>query len=932
MKDISYFDLSTTSSTGGVTGSSCVRSRVKADDADSGKRFQLKPSILDNTLARRIKDGYVDRANFGEVIASHIGRAILGDDSIPEVSLVYDKTRKRVLVASKYLEGDLVRTLDVYAQENGFIPLKKQRHASFIADSESKVGAMGLDGLHVSGLKRSLAKSIVISAVLGDHDINPGNMVVVTRDGESEVKRIDLGHAFNDLLNAMAIHGGQLRNKENAMMDFFNRKHVAGVGGDPSKLWRDYPGLVQSQEIVEALNELVADYKENLALGIASAENEFKALLEEMAKNDDEKGTQHVYKSLCAIYKNISGQDFKGKPAEIMKKAFAEFAHFIEKNCENTREVADTMQLQIDIDRALKLGGIVDNVTLQQIKEKHAGDKPRQWIKVDKKIAEFYGDTAAYISSRARKFEHDKTQKTRSSKEINSLDVSDYSGTNPVLDLSSSAYSSLSSLTDVPVDLDLRRSVVSVDVDRSNVPPDGLELRRSIVSADVDLSNVIPAGVELSNDAPVVLDLFPTSIGNSQAQKMKGLSTDKYKKDASILLLLKKIPLLSGFLRGVNQTGGFLGRLATMQGNNSVVLDTLGTGSQFTGLTLLAVDFFRIPAIYLAAWIVGSPSPITLSKNARRLYSGVLLGLTIAALAAPIAVPPIAFALAGLGLGFGMATMTKTFYYWNQLPKKLAEVKEKIATATEALIMLHTKTLGLEEGLLTTAKEGNDADKIAALQQELGDTVKAFDTLFQDKEVMLQKLYDEKHKYEAELKNHDTAAVMDKGVAISLAAIVLAGLALSLLFPPLGVSILAASAIASVAYIVGRLSFTLINGLISGQSSKKGASEFTGAPVGQQEDKHAREVLDTLDTSISAEAPHSKHDSTATTVKLLIDDQKAYSALHKQPSHSQSNDVLGELVTTVRVPTPEDVEPGEEDTVSTFDDRTEEVSSHQSHV
>ena len=101
--DYNKFDLTTAADSGGVTGSK----RVKMDD----KNYQLKPSIKDNALKRRIKANWTDRENYGEVISSKIARSILITDSFeaaPNVSLVYDKVRKRTPVASKYLEGDKI--------------------------------------------------------------------------------------------------------------------------------------------------------------------------------------------------------------------------------------------------------------------------------------------------------------------------------------------------------------------------------------------------------------------------------------------------------------------------------------------------------------------------------------------------------------------------------------------------------------------------------------------------------------------------------------------------------------------------------------------------------------------------------------------------------------------------------------------------------
>ena len=78
-KDYSAFEGGSASSVGGATGS------VRIEAAD-GHYYQLKKSILDASFARRAKSGLTtptDRENFGEMIASVIGRALSNSNSGP---------------------------------------------------------------------------------------------------------------------------------------------------------------------------------------------------------------------------------------------------------------------------------------------------------------------------------------------------------------------------------------------------------------------------------------------------------------------------------------------------------------------------------------------------------------------------------------------------------------------------------------------------------------------------------------------------------------------------------------------------------------------------------------------------------------------------------------------------------------------------------
>jgi hypothetical protein len=65
-------------------------------------------------------------------------------------------------------------------------------------------------------IKKDVCYEIALSAIVGDHDVNPANLVVVkSSSGALRVARIDFGHAFNDLLRFGSIVGGGVKNKEN---------------------------------------------------------------------------------------------------------------------------------------------------------------------------------------------------------------------------------------------------------------------------------------------------------------------------------------------------------------------------------------------------------------------------------------------------------------------------------------------------------------------------------------------------------------------------------------------------------------------------------------------------------------------------------------------------------------------------------------------
>lgn len=397
MKNINEFETKNTVSTGGVTGSRRVKSSTDAS------YYQLKPSILDNpSKIRRLKAKSTDRENFGEVIAASISRALAGEGNIPEVSLVYDSKEKKVSVASKYLQGDLkgVRTLDEYAREIHQLP-KDQKHVVCVSGNDEKTGELALDGKNMSGLKQSLANNIVLSALVGDHDVNPGNMMVVTQAGQSHIARIDFGHAFNDLLNAPQFLGGQLLDKENPMLDFFNREKVAGLSNNQSKLWRDYPGLVPSPEMVNALRNMSKNMEVQIEKGINNAKKEFTDLIDTMNQNEDWAGIRHVESSLQAISENASGKKMPittQSTQDIVEDTFDVLHRFMLNNCGNAQRVANIMEYQLAIDDALIHGKNIPPTPDKDLLPTKEGNI--QWVKNASNTPVFHGSKEDYVAHR----------------------------------------------------------------------------------------------------------------------------------------------------------------------------------------------------------------------------------------------------------------------------------------------------------------------------------------------------------------------------------------------------------------------------------------------------------------------------------------------------------------------------------------------------
>lgn len=426
------FDINSAQDAGGVTGSK----RVK-----KGKiNYQLKPSIKDNKWTRRFKAGFVDKENFGEVIAATVSRALTGSGDIdkaelvPEVSLVHkidkDVAKDRVMVASKYLANVEKGTIDEYAKhpEGGSVETKK-RHVkvSGIVTKEKPMKdtwGIGGDGAENKQLRKDLAKAIAVSALSGDHDVNPGNMMVLKDgDGKKRIARIDFGHAFNDLISYNMFGGGKF--SKNQILDFVNRETVNKFPlGDTSKLWRDYSGMVPSVEMAEAFKEMANSPK--MQEGVNAAKKQFQDLVNDLNK-DPEKNKEtleHIKKSLIAISDNVTDKKIDPKKVSVnqaLEQTFQNLGSFYQKGQEQMKDVAKLMDMQVKIDQMImdkKAGKPINQDIINDIKanykelEQNKGNligkgagKGIDWVKNEKKNEAFKGNLEEFIKQRSNELE-----------------------------------------------------------------------------------------------------------------------------------------------------------------------------------------------------------------------------------------------------------------------------------------------------------------------------------------------------------------------------------------------------------------------------------------------------------------------------------------------------------------------------------------------
>lgn len=304
-----------------------------------------------------------------------------------------------------------------------------KKHIRIVSEydkSQHQAGSISADHEKVKPLKKSIAQAIAASALVGDHDVNPGNIMVVgTADGGVRAARIDFGHALNDLLNAPSAFGGKVKDSEHPILDFFNRAKVAGgrPGGDPSKLWRDYPGLMPSEELADALAEVSKTAFEKIDSGIASANQEFQQLLSELHKNEDYSGIVHLFKSMNAMYSNFTGEsldipsekEIKAQGIEKLstrlKEAFDGVGTKCQAHAKDMQHVSQLMKIQAAVDQqiiAVQTGdaakqqacATVIKETLEEMGLSE--DTPVSWVRTDAKVTPVTGSFQDYVASREK--------------------------------------------------------------------------------------------------------------------------------------------------------------------------------------------------------------------------------------------------------------------------------------------------------------------------------------------------------------------------------------------------------------------------------------------------------------------------------------------------------------------------------------------------
>nr|WP_242602957.1 hypothetical protein [Legionella tucsonensis] len=275
------------------------------------------------------------------------------------------------------------------------------------------------------------------------------------------------------------------------------------------------------------------------------------------------------------------------------------------------------------------------------------------------------------------------------------------------------------------------------------------------------------------------------------------------------------------------------------------------TGFHVIKLVTSILDFIYIPCIYLGAYITKQKSPITLSRNARFLYSAVILGLTITAIVFPPSAPIIALVTSIAALGLSVITLAKLYYKRYELKDQLAQIEQGIKNKKNLINYLIDDLENLETKAKKAKNEGR-LEEYASLEEEIRNTRKEIKVDLN----VLKKIYDDQEQCKQKIEKLGTMAVIDRTVGIAFASLAFIGATVCIFLPPVGFGILAATASLALAYVIGRVTYPLLKSLgkkIVNAVTKKAESDAGDSDVQREKD-------DLTESEFETSAMRTQHD------------------------------------------------------------------------
>lgn len=265
--------------------------------------------------------------------------------------------------------------------------------------------------------------------------------------------------------------------------------------------------------------------------------------------------------------------------------------------------------------------------------------------------------------------------------------------------------------------------------------------------------------------------------------------------------VLEKIPFLTRFMRGSSDIANHSIQInSTLRGVSTP--SAIGSGFQFGAVGLAALDFLLIPAIYISAFILNRKVPFTVTNNMKWGYSAIALGLSLTAALVPAAAPIIGVVAAALAVVVSAALLGKALYDRYQLGRERRGIRNDISDAEEEMQRIQTNAKSLEKAV----KDATNKDFLIELYKQTALVQKEYEA----QKNKIQELKEKEGVLNKKIKELGILPMLDKGLAVSFAALGVIGAVVSLFFPPVGLGILMGVTIASFSYFIGRLTIPLI--------------------------------------------------------------------------------------------------------------------------
>lgn len=252
-----------------------------------------------------------------------------------------------------------------------------------------------------------------------------------------------------------------------------------------------------------------------------------------------------------------------------------------------------------------------------------------------------------------------------------------------------------------------------------------------------------------------------------------------------LVIILNSIPLLSGLLGSASGTGKALINLVQYIKTTAQGVAVAGKVLGVAGVVADGLNFFRIPAVYLACFVLRIKPPFTLTNNLKFLYAAVVLALGVAGI---FVAPGVALTLVSTAIGLGTVyngyLFGKTIYDRYRLGKEIKELDSNIANGYIEL---------------------ENIKKIAAGLDEHTETVGELFKQYEQKSKEMQKWVNKKSKKQLERSKKNMLAILDEGVIAGLSVLAAVGVGLFLVNPVMGLTVLSGAGLVGLGYVAGRV-------------------------------------------------------------------------------------------------------------------------------